>query len=122
MTILNLSLTPATADLMAHGVVDLFPADQSTLHQLLTFENTPSEADLDERAVAIAGLAAMNQSPDDREDGRGFAHQVLINAVPALLLAPLCHALYSMQITPVFLLTPSNTLERPLILPVPPQD
>lgn len=111
MAILNLTQHNATPDQRAAGVVDL-PADaRAELVRLLTFAELPDGDDIMRRARAVAELAALNASGEDREDVDGFADQAMIGGA-LWLMAPLAFALRMHGITPVFAFSVRDTEER----------
>jgi hypothetical protein len=111
MSIMNLTQHAASADQLAADVFDLAPALRTALAALLTFDSLPSVVDIENRANAIAAIAAANASPDDRADdtspddradnASGFALSAMIGGAPWLM-APLAEALRDQGIEPLF--------------------
>lgn len=55
--ILNMTQHAASAEQKAAGTVDLAPSEAAELRRLLTFNELPTEKQIEERAAAIVGLA-----------------------------------------------------------------
>ena len=67
--IVNLTQHPATAEQRALGVVDLAGAELAELRALLTFDDLPTVAEIEDRAADIAELAGHNGlAGDDGDD------------------------------------------------------
>ncbi len=63
--ILNLTQHPATPEQKAMGVEDLDPKNRAVLQRLLTFDELPTQAEVEARAAAIACFA---KNFDDEHD------------------------------------------------------
>lgn len=112
--ILNLTQHPATPEQKAAGVLDLTGSALALLKQALTFDTLPTPGDVEEAAQVIAGIAALNAAPDDREGGGGgLALYALIGGAP-FLMAPLERALQDQGITPLYAFSRRESVEEVL--------
>ena len=89
MTILNLTLHPATPEQIAAGVVDLCGDQRNLLVALLTFDTLPTRAEVEQRADAIALIAANHTHPAAMIGGAPFLMAALVNALNAELIQAL---------------------------------
>ena len=64
MRILNLTQHPATAEQRAEGVFDLVNEERQALAECLTFDESPTKAEMVKRARTIVSLVVMVR-PDD---------------------------------------------------------
>jgi hypothetical protein len=87
--ILNLTQHPATAEQIAQGVVDLPADERAELSRLLTVDDLPSRAEIEDRCEAIAKLSWADSLGTDTPITR-----VMVGGAPWMM-APLCRALRS---------------------------
>lgn len=103
--ILNVTQHLACAEQKAAGALDL-PADEAAaLKQLLTFDNLPSEQQIEDRANAIADLACtyllkIGASPDTPGTAGAARTRAMIGGAPFLMPA-LTQAMRSRGLAPV---------------------
>jgi hypothetical protein len=96
--ILNLTQRKTTQKQIKAGVVDLADADRSTFCALLTFDKTPSPAEIDSRTAAVALIACyvINHAFEGEKPS-----QVLIDG-PSWLIPSLVRDLKRGGMEPVF--------------------
>lgn len=92
MTILNLTQHPATAEQKKAGVEDLTGDRLELLKKLLTFEELPTQVEVEARAAAIAYLAKSVEFN---------VSEAMIGGAPYLM-APLEYQLRSHCVMPVY--------------------
>ena len=95
--IANLTQHPASAEQEHAGVVDLPPAQQEKLRELLTFAELPSAEDVKARAEALASLTR--------------ASAAMIGGAPYLM-APLETALRERGIKPLYAFSRRESVEQ----------
>ena len=78
--ILNLSLTKATPEQIALGVIDLSAKERAMLKRLMAFTELPSQLEVESRAAAIAYFADQLY-PDEHIES------VMIDGFPSFLTA-----------------------------------
>lgn len=81
MKILNLTQHLATPDQVKAGVIDLPELGRQQLQKLITFETLPDDAELSDRAHAVANLAAQYIEVLEARDGEPI-NTVLIGGAP----------------------------------------
>ena len=89
-----------TPEQITTGVTDLPTPQQTQLHALLTFDDLPTPADIDDRAAAIADLAVFNGLGGDEGDDPHPLRAMIGGAL--WLMAPLADALRTQRVTPVY--------------------
>jgi hypothetical protein len=96
--ILNLTSRKATPEQVKAGVVDMPAADHSTIRALLSFDKTPSPAEIDSRAAVTAFIAlyVINHGFEGEKPS-----QVLIDG-PSWLIPALIRDLKRGGMEPVF--------------------
>ena len=87
MKIINLTQHAASAEQVSAGVVE--PADKQRVQELLTFEELPSRQLLEERAMALAALAASANADAAMIGGAPFFMPPLAAALKAQGVRPL---------------------------------
>jgi hypothetical protein len=97
--ILNLTQHAATPDQVSAGVVE--PVEKAAVQALLTFEELPTVADIERRAVALARIAAF--------DG---PEAVMMGGAPYFM-APLERALLAEGIRVLYAFSRRESVEEP---------
>ncbi len=95
--ILNLTQHNATQDQIDAGVVE--PKDKTNIQSLLTFEQMPSRALLEERAAALAGVVAVE------------GYEVAMIGGAPFFMPPLELALQKNDIQPVYAFSVRESVE-----------
>lgn len=110
--ILNLTQHVATHEQVAQGVVDLNKEDKALLVNLLTVEEAPSQAEIEERCNGIALLAdaiMATISPPDQ----ATPTQCMIGGAPWMM-SELERALRGQSINPVYSFSRRESVEMTL--------
>jgi len=103
--IINLTQHPATNEQIAQGVVDLTGESLARLKSLLTFDELPTQADVEQVAEAIANMASFHV---------GDVHQkrsAMIGGAPFLMPA-LDAALKDYSIRPLYAFSKRDSVEE----------
>lgn len=108
--ILNLTQHLATDDQQNAGVVDLPATDRQRLQALLTFDETPTPAEIETRAAQIAELALHNGLGGDDDDP--LPNQAMIGGAPFLMSA-LEASLRLRAIAPLYAFSRREVIETP---------
>lgn len=109
--IINLTQHAASPEQRAAGVHDLPAEARACVIRLLTVDDLPSRDEIDSRCADIAHLAASLASPDDRDDGCGFATHAMIGGAPWMMRA-LEDALLSQGIEPIYAFSVRESVDQ----------
>lgn len=104
--ILNLTQHSATPEQIAQGVVDLPDEARAELCALLTFDSLPTRDEIEERATAIADLAAL-----ESETEHGCCIRAMIGGAP-FLMAALEGELRANGIKPLYAFSVRQSIEQ----------
>jgi len=110
MYILNLTQHAATPEQRSAGVFDMTGDHLMTLVELLTFNDLPTQQEVEERAQQIAELALAWLTDNDVIDTVGDI-RAMIGGAP-FLMAPLEGALRDQGITPVYAFSRRESVEE----------
>ena len=108
--IINLTQHEATQEQRAAGVEDLPMALRNELQFLLTFDELPSQQEIDNRAFDIAEMAAYNGLGGDEGDDP-LPDQALIGGA-LWLMGPLAQELRFKGIQPMFAFSKRESVEQ----------
>ena len=87
--IVNLTQHPASREQKEAGVFDLPPEDLNVLKKLLTFDDLPTQVELEDRALSITRLAKCGTTKSGMIGGAPFLMPFLERAMKAVGILPL---------------------------------